>query len=72
VERQAVPQQAAAETLTYNSAEHTPQPATVVQPAAPAAGAAANPAASPVAAKKKSGFFSRLGHFFRRFFGAEG
>jgi hypothetical protein len=59
------------ETLAYNSADHAPQPIADAQPAAASASATQNPAASPPAPRKKSGFFSSIGHFFRRIFGAE-
>jgi hypothetical protein len=56
------------ETLAYNGAEHAPElaaePAPVAQPAA------AEPA-NPPAARKKPGFLSSVGRFFRRIFGAE-
>jgi len=55
------------ETLAYNGAEHAPQPA--VEPEATQT-AAAQPA-TPPAARKKSGFLSSVGRFFRRIFGAE-
>jgi len=58
----------AVEPLVYKGEEHTPQQAAE---ATPPAGSAANPAATPPAPKKKSGFFSRVGKFFRRVFGAE-
>jgi hypothetical protein len=56
------------EPLVYKSADHAAQPA---EEAAPAAGADANPPATPPAAKKKPGFFASVGKFFRRIFGAE-
>jgi hypothetical protein len=60
------------EPLVYKGAEHAPQPVAIAQPAAaPAAGASANPPATPPAAKKKPGFFTKVGRFFRRVFGAE-
>jgi hypothetical protein len=46
------------------------QPVTTPAAAAPAA-ASANPSPPPAAAKRNHGFFTRLGHFFRRLFGAE-
>jgi hypothetical protein len=54
------------EPLVYKSksADHAVQPA--AEPAA-----AATPPATPPAASKKPGFFSTVGHFFRRIFGAE-
>ncbi|MGD0521527.1 MAG: hypothetical protein ABSA48_09765 [Terracidiphilus sp.] len=54
------------EPLVYKSPEQAPPPA-----ATPAAAPAAGAAASPAAAKKKPGFFSGIGKFFRRIFGAE-
>ncbi len=61
--------------LVYNSAEHAPKPAPVVQSPAPAAtptaAPAAPPAKNPPAKKKKPGFFTRIGHFFKRLFGAD-
>jgi len=55
------------ESLIYNSADHAPKPAAET---APAASASANPTPPP-AAKKKPSFFSNVGKFFRRIFGAE-
>jgi len=62
--------------LVYNGAEHAQQAATRPQPSPPPAAAAptnlpANPPANPPATKKKRGFFGKVGHFFRRAFGAE-
>ncbi len=60
-------------TLSYNGAEHAVQIAGPVT-AAPAASAAPAPATSASQApakEKKPGFFSRVGKFFRRIFGAE-
>ena len=60
------------EPLVYKSAEHAPQAARAEELAtAQAAGAGANPSANPPAAKKKPGFFGRVGRFFRKIFGAE-
>ena len=57
------------EPLVYSStAALTPSPA--AEPA-PAAAVPANSPAKPPAAKKKSGFLSSVGRFFRRIFGAE-
>jgi hypothetical protein len=56
------------EPLVYKSADYAAQPAA---DATPAAGAGANPAANPPVAKKKPGFFSKIGRFFKRIFGAE-
>jgi hypothetical protein len=58
--------------LVYKSPAAASQPAVPEQTTAtPAAGAGANPAATPSAAKQKPVFFSRVGNFFRRIFGAE-
>jgi hypothetical protein len=60
------------EPLVYSSAGRAAQPVEAAQPAAtPAAGAGANPPANSPAAKKKPGFFTSVGKFFRRIFGAE-
>jgi len=60
------------ETLAYNSADHASQPVQSAEPAAaPLASAAQNPAPNPPAPKKKTGFFSKIGVFFRRIFGAD-
>jgi hypothetical protein len=58
----------AAGAMVYNAGDHAAQP----DEAAPAA--AATPAAAPATApapKEKPGFFKRVGHFFKRVFGAE-
>jgi hypothetical protein len=58
-------------TLVYQSTAAAPQPVAIPQPAAsPAATGPATPAKSP-GAEKKPGFFGRVGHFFKRMFGAE-
>jgi hypothetical protein len=54
------------EPLVYKSAEHAPQPV-----ATPAAAPAAATTATKPATNKKPGFFSKVGRFFRRIFGAE-
>jgi hypothetical protein len=56
-------QESEVEPLVYRAADHAAQPA--------AEPAAAVSAAIPPAAKKKPGFFSSVGRFFRRIFGAE-
>jgi hypothetical protein len=65
----------AATTLVYNApGNQTPQPAAIPQPpaSAPAASRAANaPAAQPQKAQKKPSIFKKIGHFFKRVFGAE-
>jgi len=56
-------------TLVYKSSEAAPQPVAIPQPAAsPATTGPPTPASG---AEKKLGFFSRVGHFFKRMFGAE-
>jgi hypothetical protein len=65
------PVASATTTLSYNGADHAAQtaaPATAA-PEAPAASATAPPQAP--AAQKKPGFFGKIGHFFRKIFGAE-
>jgi hypothetical protein len=58
------------EPLVYKGADHAPQPVVVPEPAAtPAGNAGAAPAQT--SAKKKPGFFTRVGRFFKRIFGAE-
>ena len=54
------------EPLVYKTAAPAPQPA-----ATPAASPETNAKATPPVTKKKTGFFSGLGRFFRRIFGAE-
>jgi hypothetical protein len=49
----------------------TPAPVAAVAPPAPPAAAPASSAAPQAPQKKKPGFFTRVGHFFRRIFGAE-
>jgi hypothetical protein len=53
-------------TLAYNAADHAPASAE----AAPVATPAPAPTAAPPP-QKKPGFFTRVGHFFKRIFGAE-
>ena len=50
------------EPFVYKAADHASQPAVDATPAAPQ---------PPPAAKKKPGFFTKVGRFFRRVFGAE-
>jgi len=58
------------EPLVYKGEDHATKAAAT--PAdAPAAGIGASAAANAPAAQKKPGFFGRMGHFFRRIFGAE-
>ncbi len=54
------------EPFVYKAADHAAQPAVEAAPAANA-----NPPATPPATKKKPGFFTKVGRFFRRVFGAE-
>jgi hypothetical protein len=53
--------------LVYKGADHAPQPAAATPPTSPTA----NPAATQPKPQKKPGFFTKLGHFFKRIFGAE-
>jgi len=62
---------AAAPPLVYASPDHTPQTAPAPPPANAPAASAANPSGQNPPEKKKPGFFTRIGHFFRRIFGAE-
>jgi hypothetical protein len=55
-------------TLVYKSSE--PAPAVTIPPPA-AAPAATGPATLATSTEKKAGFFSRIGHFFKRMIGAE-
>ena len=58
------------EPLVYNSANHAPQAAAGAEAATtPAANAEANATKAP--AEKKPGFFTKVGRFFKRIFGAE-
>ncbi len=57
-------------TLVYKSSEAAPAVTIPQPPALPATTGPPTPAKAP-AAKKKPGFFSRVGHFFKRMFGAE-
>jgi len=54
------------EPFVYEAADHAAQPAAEATPAANA-----NPPTTPPATKKKPGFFTKVGKFFRRVFGAE-
>jgi hypothetical protein len=54
------------EPFVYKSADHAALPAAEAAPAANA-----NPPATPPATKKKPSFFTKVGKFFRRIFGAE-
>jgi hypothetical protein len=56
-------------TLVYKSSEAAPQSVTI--PQSPASPTATGPPTPAPAAKKKPGFFSSIGHFFKRMFGAE-
>jgi len=58
--------------LVYSSPDHAPLPVEVKPPAAtPEVGAITSPTTAPPPAKKKPGFFSSIGQFFRKIFGAE-
>ena len=62
----------AATTLVYKSSQPAPQTVTIPQPpASPGVTGPASPAANAPDAKKKPGFFRRVGRFFKRIFGAE-
>ncbi len=58
---------AAVQPLTYDAGDTTPAAAT---PSAESPSAAA-PTPPPPVQRKKAGFFERIGHFFRRIFGAD-
>lgn len=61
-----------ATTLVYNSGTKALPTATIPQPEpAPAASPAATAPAQAPSAPKKPGFFRRIGHFFKKVFGAE-
>jgi hypothetical protein len=53
--------------LVYKAADHAPQPSTAESASAPPS----SPAATQPKAQKQPGFFSKLGRFFKRIFGAE-
>ena len=59
------------EPLVYQSAAAALQPATVTPSEPVASVSAAAPPPKTSAARKKPGFFHRVGHFFGRIFGAE-
>jgi len=61
----------AGEALIYKSADHAPKPVAIEQAATQQPAAEANLAPKPPAQNKKTGFFGRIGRFFRRIFGAE-
>jgi hypothetical protein len=56
-------------TLVYQSTAAAPQPVTIPKP--PASPATTGPPTPATSKEKKPGFFSRVGHFFKRMFGAE-
>jgi hypothetical protein len=56
--------------LVYSSPDHAPEAVEIAPPAAAAETPAVAPA-NPPSAKKKPGFFGRIGQFFRKIFGAE-
>src|ERR1700722_15195505 len=56
-------------TLVYQSTAGAPQPVTIPKP--PASPATTGPPTPAPGKEKKPGFFSRVGHFFKRMFGAE-
>jgi hypothetical protein len=57
-------------TLVYQSTAVAPQPVATPQPPAASPAATGPPTPAP-GAEKKPGFFSRVGHFFKRMIGAE-
>jgi hypothetical protein len=60
------------EPLVYKGADHEPRAASIAEPAATQAGSAsASSTAAQATAKKKPRFFTRVGRFFKRVFGAE-
>jgi len=65
----------ASTTLSYSGTDRAAQPpgSVTTAPASPPASATPTPPAPPPApaSEKKSGFFSKIGHFFRKIFGAE-
>jgi hypothetical protein len=65
------PVKSAADTFSYSGTDHAAQTAGPVTaaPATPVANAAPAPPAP--ATQKKPGFFGKIGHFFRKIFGAE-
>ena len=56
--------------LVYKSADHPAQPVTIAPPEPPVS-ANVPVASAPPTTRKKSGFFGRVGHFFRRLFGGD-
>jgi hypothetical protein len=57
--------------LVYKGADHAPQPVAAEPPPTQTANATAGSDATQTSAKKKPGFFRRVGRFFKRIFGAE-
>jgi hypothetical protein len=57
--------------MIYSSPEHAPQPVEIAPPAAAETSTSPAPAPIPPAAKKKPGFFGKIGQFFKKLFGAE-
>jgi len=57
--------------LIYKGADHAPQPVAPELPSTQTANATAGSDAAQTTAKKKPGFFTRVGRFFKRIFGAE-
>jgi hypothetical protein len=64
------PPQETTSTLAYSGADHAPKPVEA-DSAASTPPAAATPTAATTPVEKKASFFSRVGKFFRRIFGAE-
>jgi hypothetical protein len=69
----ALPPQTASATTTliYNATDQAPQTAAPDTAAAATPPASATPAPQAPAPQKKPGFFGKIGHFFRKIFGAE-
>jgi hypothetical protein len=65
------PVASATTTLSYSGTDHAAQAAGPVTTAAATPSASATPAPTVPATEKKPGFFSRIGRFFRKVFGAE-
>jgi hypothetical protein len=65
------PVASANDTFSYNGADQAVQTAGPVTAAPAAPTASATPAPQAPATQKKPGFFGKIGHFFRKIFGAE-
>jgi hypothetical protein len=65
------PVASATTTLSYSGSDHAAQIAAPGTAASSTPAANATPAPPAPATQKKPGFFGRIGHFFRKIFGAE-